>query len=98
MHTYLSLKFPLYNAQGVAYAVCGISSEITERKTAEEALRSSEDRYHTIFNASVDGFALCTPDGRIMDANPAFCRLHGYTRVITSYSIHYTKLYEVEPP
>jgi len=80
MHTYLSLKFPLYNAQGVAYAVCGISSEITERKTAEEALRSSEDRYHTIFNASVDGFALCTPDGRIMDANPAFCRLHGYTR------------------
>ena len=80
MQTYLSLKFPLYNAQGVAYAVCGISSEITERKTAEEALRSSEERYHTIFNASVDGFALCTPDGRIMDANPAFCRLHGYTR------------------
>ena len=80
MHTYLSLKFPLYNAQGAAYAVCGISSDITERKTAEAALRASEERYHTIFNASVDGFALCTPDGRIMEANPAFCRLQGYTR------------------
>jgi PAS domain S-box-containing protein len=54
--------------------------DITERKTAEEALRASQERYHTIFNASVDGLALCTPDGRIMEANPAFCRLHGYSR------------------
>ncbi len=54
--------------------------DITEAKKNEEALRASEERYHTIFNASVDGLALCTPDGRIMEANPAFCRLHGYTR------------------
>jgi PAS domain S-box-containing protein len=80
MRTYLSLKFPLYNVQGEAYAVCGISTDITERKTAEAALRASEERYHTTFNASVDGIALCTHDGRIVDANPAFCRLHGYTR------------------
>lgn len=54
--------------------------DITEAKKNEEALRASEARYQTILNASVDGFALCTPDGRIMEANPAFCRLHGYTR------------------
>ncbi len=51
-----------------------------ERLAAEEALRTSEERYHTIFNASVDGIALCTPDGRVMEANPAFCRLFGATR------------------
>ena len=51
-----------------------------ERERANEALRASEEQYHTIFNGSVDGLALCTPDGRIVDTNPAFCRLHGYTR------------------
>jgi PAS domain S-box-containing protein len=58
----------------------GIPSVSGERRTDDAALRSSEQRYQTVFNASVDGLALCTPDGRIMDANPAFCRLHGYTR------------------
>lgn len=58
----------------------GIASASGDSRTDIEALRSSEQRYQTVFNASVDGIALCTPDGRIMDANPAFCRLHGYTR------------------
>ena len=51
-----------------------------ERLAASEALHASEERYHTIFNASVDGLALCTGDGRVMEANPAFCRLFGASR------------------
>jgi PAS domain S-box-containing protein len=39
-HTYLSSKFPLFNAEGEVYAVCGISTDITERKRIEEALRN----------------------------------------------------------
>jgi len=57
-----------------------ILRDITARKAAVEALRASEERYHTVFTASVDGIALCSPDGRIIEANPAFCELHGYTR------------------
>jgi PAS domain S-box-containing protein len=39
LHTYISIKAPLYDAAGRVYAVCGISADITERKRAEEALQ-----------------------------------------------------------
>lgn len=44
LHTYVSLKFPLYDCVGFAYAVCGISTDITERKLAEEAVQKSENQ------------------------------------------------------
>ncbi len=37
-HDYLSLKFPLRDHTGAIYAVCGISSDITERKAGEKKL------------------------------------------------------------
>jgi PAS domain S-box-containing protein len=38
-HTYISVKFPLLDSTGTAYAVCGISTDISERKRGEEQLR-----------------------------------------------------------
>jgi PAS domain S-box-containing protein len=43
-HTYISIKFPLYTAQGTAYGVCGISTDITDRKRAEEQLQQQNLR------------------------------------------------------
>ena len=65
---------------GGAERLLAITRDISERKATEAALRASEERYHTIFNASVDGLALCTHDGRVTEANPAFCRLLNATR------------------
>jgi PAS domain S-box-containing protein len=42
-HTYLVQKFPLRDAAGSIHAVCGIATDITERKRAEEALRLLSD-------------------------------------------------------
>ncbi|MFP2927869.1 PAS domain-containing protein [Pyxidicoccus sp. 3LG] len=42
-HTYLVQKFPLKDAAGVIHAVCGIATDITDRKRAEEALRLLSD-------------------------------------------------------
>ncbi len=46
LHTYISIKFPLHDASGAAYAVCGISTDITEKKrSAEELARQREALY-----------------------------------------------------
>jgi len=38
MHTYISVKFPLLDEQGKAYAVAGVSTDITDVKAAEVRL------------------------------------------------------------
>ena len=50
--TYLSHKFPLLDATGRAYAVCGVATDITERKRSEEALRAAA---LAVTNAEGDG-------------------------------------------
>ncbi|MEA2553410.1 MAG: hypothetical protein QOJ65_1586, partial [Fimbriimonadaceae bacterium] len=44
--TYLSIKFPLTDAIGATYAVCGISTDITDRKLAEGILKDSSLDLH----------------------------------------------------
>ena len=44
VRTYISVKFPLRNSEGIVYGICGISMDITARKQAEKALQESERR------------------------------------------------------
>lgn len=60
--------------------VLAISRNITERKRAEDALRDSEAQYRAIFNASADALLLRDAEFRIVEVNPAYTTLSGYSR------------------
>ncbi len=55
IHTYISRKFPIFGDDGEPVAVCGISTDITERKQAEKIIRhmSSHDTLTNIPNRAL---------------------------------------------
>ena len=53
------------------FMALALARDITNRKSAEAALRASEEQYRSMFNASIDGLALWTADGELVDTNPA---------------------------
>jgi PAS domain S-box-containing protein len=48
-----------------------------QRSESEAALRESEERFRSLFENSIDAILLTVPDGRILAANPAACRMFG---------------------
>ena len=57
-----------------------VQERIHQLKQAEEQMREKEEQYRNIFEASFDGINISTLDGPIVEANPALCRMFGYTR------------------
>lgn len=66
-HTFLSVKFPLFDSAGQATSICGISTDITSRKRAVEDLRRSEARTRAILAASPDLLFIITRDGTCLE-------------------------------
>ncbi len=51
-------------------------SDVTESRAAENALAESEERFRQFAKAAFEGLML-VEDGRVLDANPALCRMLG---------------------
>jgi len=52
--------------------------DISDQKRAAEALRNSEKRYRDLFNSIPIGLYRTTPEGLILDVNPAMLKILGY--------------------
>ena len=69
--------------------------DISERKSAEEALKKSEERYRNFFEDDLTGDFMSTPDGEIMSCNPAFARIFGFASVGEAMAYNANNLFPV---
>ena len=67
----------LRNPQGELTGFVSIVTDITAERTAQAALRQSEERFRRIFEEGPLGIALLNPDLSIEQVNPQFCDLLG---------------------
>jgi PAS domain S-box-containing protein len=63
LHTYLSVKCRLRDPSGRVSATMGVSTDISDRKTAESALRQSEARFRTLAESLPQLVWTCRADG-----------------------------------
>lgn len=72
--TYLAVKFPLYDIMGRIYAVGAISTNISERKSAEDSLKIGDK----FFKMSLEILVIASNDS-FVKVNPALSKTLGYS-------------------
>jgi len=70
--------FLIRDEAGVPFRVAVVVTDITQRKRAEDALRTSERRFRDYFEHGLIGMAVTAPDGRWLEANQRICSILGY--------------------
>jgi PAS domain S-box-containing protein len=73
----LDQAVPEYGADGRLIGFVGVSTDITRRKQAEQALQESERHFRELFETSRDGINYADLQGRYVSANQAFLDLVG---------------------
>jgi diguanylate cyclase (GGDEF)-like protein/PAS domain S-box-containing protein len=68
----------VFDDQGKPIALEGLVQDITKRKSAEQALREAERRYHGLFDNAIEGIFRTTVEGHYLDANPALAHIYGF--------------------
>jgi two-component system NtrC family sensor kinase len=73
-------KMPFRDAHGAIMGTFGVSHDITQRKRAEEALRTSEERYRELFENASDIVYTTDLEGRLTSLNRVAEQTIGYSR------------------
>jgi PAS domain S-box-containing protein len=86
LHTFISVKFPLFDADGAPMGVCGISTDITVRNHMEAELRRSEAALSALVENTTDSIWSVDRDGVIQVMNSVFRR-----RFRERYGVDYSR-------
>jgi PAS domain S-box-containing protein len=73
-HTYIAVKFPIYDAAKRIYAIGGIFTDISERKKLEESSKAADK----FFMMSVDMMIISSME-KFIKVNPAVSKILGYS-------------------
>jgi PAS domain S-box-containing protein len=69
------------NVRGNALKLRVTLQDITDSKMAMLAIQTLESKFKSLFENSIDGVILSREDGDIVSANPAVCKMLGYSNV-----------------
>ncbi len=86
-------KTTVLDGNGRVVGSLAIQTDISKRKQAEQALRESEERYRSFFTKDLSGDFISTPEGRLIDCNPAFARMLGFASVEDAIQTDLVALY-----
>jgi two-component system cell cycle sensor histidine kinase/response regulator CckA len=83
----------LRDESGTLRGFAKVTHDMTERKKTEEKLRGSEERYRRLFEESLTGNFISTPNGRILACNPAYAHIFGFSSVEEALKCNTSDLY-----
>ncbi|MBK8944621.1 MAG: PAS domain S-box protein [Ignavibacteriae bacterium] len=67
--------------------------DITERKLHEKEIQQSQERYHKFFEDDLTADFLISPNGEMLDCNPAFIKMLGFKTLEESLRTNFNSLF-----
>ena len=71
----------------------GMTVDINERRLAQEAVLASEAKYRSLFEGVPVGVYRSTPDGKVLEANPALAQMLGYEHTSGTLALKTDQIY-----